>query len=69
MHLISGLLAIVLPSFWPPTNAILPSIMPTAAPPSGNPANALISASKDATGALSGLAAALISHLAMRNPA
>ena len=33
---------------WPPTKTMLPSIKPTAAPPSGNPANALISASKEA---------------------
>ena len=55
MHLISASggdrLAVMLAA----EKTMLPSTRPTAAPPSGNPAKALISASKEASGALSGL--------------
>ena len=46
MHRTSVLAAIVFPSLRPPTKTIRPSTRPAAAPPSGNPVKALISASK-----------------------
>jgi hypothetical protein len=42
IHVASGLASIVFPPCWPPRKTILPSISPAAAPPSGNPAKALI---------------------------